>query len=228
MKGLLITVVVLLGLLVAADRVGVVLAEDQVAAQIAERGQLAGEPDVDITGFPFLTQVVAGRYDDVRLSLTADQLGLPDGGSAEVSLQGVQVPLSDVLGGDVSEIPVDRIDGRASLSYGLVSSQLDGDTQLSREGNGVRVTRTVEVLGQSVRLTATGQVALDGQDLVITVEQATGAGVDIPGFLVDAAQGLLDFRYTVPTLPFGLQLTGLTTTDRGVDLTVQATDTVLR
>lgn len=228
MKGLLITVVVLLGLLVAADRIGVVVAEDQVAAQIAERGQLTGEPEVDITGFPFLTQAVAGRYEDVQLSLTAAQLGLPDGGSAVVSLQGVQVPLSDVIGGDVAEIPVERIEGRAALSYGLVSSQLDGDTLLTREGDGVRVTRTVEVLGQSARLTAVGQVALDGQDLVITVEQAAGAGVDIPDFLLEAAQDLLDFRYTVPALPFGLQLTGLTTTDSGVDLTVQATDTVLR
>ncbi|KQS73657.1 DUF2993 domain-containing protein [Modestobacter sp. Leaf380] len=228
MKGLLITVLVLLGLLVAADRVGVVVAEDQVAAQVAQRGQLTGEPEVDITGFPFLTQALGGRYEDVRLALTADQLGLPDGGTAEVSLQGVQLPLSDVIAGDVAEIPVEHVDGRASLSWGLLSSQLDGDTQLSREGDGVRVTRTVEVLGQSVRLTAAGQVALDGQDLVVTVDQAAGAGVDVPDFLLDAAQDLLDFRYTVPALPFGLQLTGLTTTDSGVDLTVEATDTVLR
>jgi len=227
-KGLLITVLVLLGLLVAADRVGVVVAEDQVAAQVARQGQLAGEPDVDITGFPFLTQAVEGRYSDVRLGLTAADLGLPEGGSAEVSLQGVQVPLSDVVGGEVSAIPVERVDGRASLTYALVASQIDGDVELTREGDGVRVTRTVEVLGQSIRLTAAGTVALDGQDLVIDVQQASGAGIDVPDFLVDASQDLLDFRYTIPTLPFGLQLTGLETTDTGVDVTVEATDVVLQ
>lgn len=228
MKGLLITIVVLLGLLVAADRIGVVLAENQVAAQIQEQGGLTGEPDVDITGFPFLTQAVAGRYDDVAIALTADQLGFPDGGTARVSLQGVALPLSDVVGGRVSAIPVERVDGRASLSYGLLSAQLDGDTELSREGDGVRITRTVQVLGRSVRLTAAGQVDLDGQDLVIDVQQASGAGIDVPDFLLEAARGALDFRYTVPELPFGLQLTGLAPTDTGVDLTVQATDIVLQ
>lgn len=227
MKGLLITVVVLLGLLVAADRVGVVVAEDRVAAEVARQGGLAGDPEVDITGFPFLTQAVAGSYDDVRVSLTAEELGQPAGTSADVSLQGVHVPLSDVLGGSVQQVPVDRVDGRAALSYALLAQQLGGDTSLSREGDGVRITRTVQVLGQSIPLTAAGQVTLDGQDLVITVEQAAGAGVDVPDFLLEQAQGLLDVRYTVPALPFGLQVTGLQPTDDGVDVTVEATDTVL-
>jgi hypothetical protein len=227
-KGLLITVGVLVVLLVAADRVGVLLAEDQVAAQVAAQGQLAGEPEVDITGFPVLTQAVAGRYDDVRISLTADELGQPAGTSADVSLQGVRLPLSDVLGGQVSQLPVDRVDGRASVPYDLLAAQLGGDTTLTREGDGLRITKTVEVLGQTIPLTAAGQVALDGQDLVVTVDSAAGAGIDVPDFLLDQAQDLLDFRYTLPALPFGLQLTGLQTTDGGVDVTVAATDVVLQ
>ncbi len=228
MKGLLITLGVLVVLLVAADRVGVLVAEDQVAAQVAQRGQLAGEPDVDITGFPFLTQAVAGHYDDVRLSLTADDLGQPAGTTADISLQGVRLPLSDVLGGDVSQLPVDRVDGRASVPYALLAGQLGGDTTLAREDDGLRITKTVEVLGQTIPLTAAGQVALDGQDLVVTVESAAGAGIDIPDVLLQQAQDLLDFRYTLPALPFGLQLTGLQVADRGVDVTVAATDVVLQ
>ncbi|SDP63578.1 Protein of unknown function [Klenkia soli] len=228
MKGLLITVGVLLVLLVAADRVGVLVAEDQVAAQVQQQGQLAGEPEVDITGFPFLTQAVAGRYDDVRISLTADELGQPAGTSAEISLQGVQLPLSDVLGGEVSQLPVDRVDGRASVPFDLLAAQLGGDTTLTREGDGLRITKTVEVLGQTIPLTAAGQVALDGQDLVVTVDSAAGAGIDVPSFVLEQAQDLLDFRYTVPALPFGLQLTGLQVADGGVDVTVAASDVVLQ
>lgn len=228
MKALLITLVVLLGLLAVADRVAEGIAEDRVARQIAERGQLAGEPAVDITGWPFLTQALAGEYSDVRIALTAEQLGQPAGTTADVSLQGVQVPLSDVLGGSVAEIPVDRVEGTAALSWALLSEQLGGDTALTREGDGVRVDRTVEVFGQEVPLTAAGQVTLDGQDLVVTVEEASGAGVDLPDVVVDRASDLLDFRYSVPALPFGLQVTGLQVTDRGVDVDVEATDTVLR
>lgn len=228
MKGLLITLGVLVVLLVAADRVGVLVAEDQVAAQVQRQAGLAGEPSVDITGFPFLTQAVAGRYDDVRIALTADDLGQPAGTAGEVTLQGVRLPLSDVVGGRVSQLPVDRVDARASVPLDLLAAQLGGDTVLAREGDGLRITKTVEVLGQTVPLTAAGTVALDGQDLVVTVDSAAGAGVDVPRFLLDAAQDLLDFRYTLPALPFGLQLTGLQVTGTGVDVTAGADDVVLQ
>ena len=228
MRALLVVILLLIGLVLVADRVAVGFAEDRVAEQVAEKGGLAGTPEVDIDGFPFLTQAVGGRYDEVRISLTAEQLGQPEGTRADVVLRGVEVPLSSVLAGSVQEVPVERIDGTATLSYALLSAQLGSDTELEREGDGLRITRTVEVLGQQVRLTATGQVALDGNDLVVDVEEASGAGVDVPGFLLDRATDLLDLRYPVPALPFGLQLTGVRPAADGVDIRVEATDTVLR
>jgi hypothetical protein len=226
-KGLLIALVVLVGLAVVADRVAVGIAEDQVAKQVAAKGGLSGKPSVDIAGFPFLTQAIAGDYHDVRISLTAADLDQPAGTRADVRLHGVQVPLSSVLSGSVSSVPVDRIDGTATLSYALLAAQLGGDTTLRREGNGLRITKTVEVLGQTLPLTATGTVTLDGNDLVVDVQQAAGAGVDIPGALVGRVSDLLDIRYTVPALPFGLQLTSVTPGKDGVDITVAAKDTVL-
>ncbi|MGY1855316.1 LmeA family phospholipid-binding protein [Modestobacter sp. SYSU DS0290] len=229
MRTLLVLVLLLAGLLVVADRVGVAVAEDQVAGQLAERGGLSGEPEVDITGFPFLTQAVAGEYDRVRIQLTAEQLGQPAGTSAEVSLSGVQVPLSDVVSGSVQEIPVDRVDGTATLSYALLSQQLGGDTALRPAGGDrLEITRTLDVLGVEFPVSATGTVSLDGQDLVVDVAQASAVGIDVPGFAVDRATDLLDFRYTVPELPFGLQLTGVDAQDDGVHVQVEANDTVLR
>jgi hypothetical protein len=227
-KGLLITLVVLLGLAVVADRVAVGIAEDKVAQQLADKGGLAGTPSVDIAGFPFLTQAFAGDYQDVRISLTAKDLGQPAGTRADVRLHGVHVPLSSVLSGSVSQVPVDRIDGTATLSYQLLAAQLGGDTTLRREGDGLRITKTVEVAGVTLPVTAAGTVTLDGDDLVVDVQKASGAGVDVPGFLVDKVSDLLDIRYTVPALPFGLQLTSVTPGDDGVDVTVAAKDTVLR
>nr|WP_243850660.1 DUF2993 domain-containing protein [Modestobacter marinus] len=210
------------------DRVGVSVAEGQVADQLAARGELAGTPEVDITGFPFLTQAVSGRYDEVRISLTAEQLGEPAGTRADVSLFGVQVPLSDVVSGSVVAIPVEQVDGTATLAYALLARELGGDTQLAPDGDRLRIERTLDLAGLMVPVTALGTVTLDGRDLVVDVDDASAAGVDVPGFVLDRAVDVLDFRYPVPELPFGLELTGVDPQDDGVHVRVRATDTVLQ
>ena len=222
-----VLVAVLLGVGFLADRAVERWAEGYVADQLTEQAGLAGTPDVDVRGFPFLTQALEGRYDDVRISLTADELGQPAGTRADVRLTGVQVPLSNVLSGDVQEVPVDRIDGTATLSYELLSDQLGGDSTVSAEGEGLRVTKTVVILGYTLPLTATGTVTLEGDELVVDVDRASGSGVEVPGFVVDQASDLLDLRYQVPALPFGLQLTSVTPAADGVVVQVEAVDTVL-
>jgi hypothetical protein len=227
-KALLIVVLILLGLTVAADRVAVDVAEDQVGKQIAEKGHLHGTPTVHIGGFPFLTQALAGTYSDVHITLTAEELGQPAGTAADVHLRGVKVPLSSVLSHSVSEVPVDRVDGTATLSYALLAAQIGPDTTLAKEGDQLRITRTVALLGQRVKLTAAGQVTLKGNDLVVDVQKASAAGVSLPSSVVDRASNMLDLRYTVPALPFGLQLTSVTPEDDGVRITVEGQQTVLR
>ena len=227
MKGLLVVLLVILALAVVADRVAVGVAEDRVATELASAGALQGTPTVDIAGFPFLTQAVAGRYDDVRISLTAEQLGQPEGTRADIALHGVRLPLSAAVSGSVQQVPVDRIDGTATLSYELLSAELGADTTLEREGDGLRITRTVELLGRQLPLTAVGTVALDGGTLVIDVDRAAGAGVELPGLLVAQASDLLDLRYDIPALPFGLQLTGVSPDADGVDVRLEAVDAVL-
>jgi hypothetical protein len=140
----------------------------------------------------------------------------------------VEVPLSAVLAGSVQEVPVARVDGTATISYELLATGLGADTTLAREGDGLRITRTVELFGRTVPLTAVGQATLDGSEVVIDVEEAAGAGVELPGFLVERAADLLDLRYAVPALPFGLRLTSVTPAEAGVVVGVEATDTVLR
>ena len=227
MKALGAVLVLVLGLAFVADRVAVGIAEDSVGQELAARGGLQAAPGVDITGFPFLTQAVAGRYDDVRLSLSAGQLGQPEGTRADVSLRGVGVPLADVLSGSVQQIPVDRIEGTATVSYPLLAAQLGPDTTLRPEGDQLRITRTVELLGQQVPLTAAGRVVVDGDELVVDVGSAEGAGLELPGFLVERAGDLLDLRYPVPALPFGLRLTGVSPGADGVVLTLAAENTVV-
>jgi hypothetical protein len=216
-----------LGVLVVVDRVGVGIAERRVADQIAARSGLTAAPAVDIAGFPFLTQAVSGTYRDIRVHLTAEELDQPAGTRADVSLRGVHVPLSDVLSGSVQQIPVDKVDGTATLSYELLAAQLGGNTTLSADGDGIRLTKSVRVLGLDFDVTGSGTVTLKGQDVVIDIQQASAGAVDVPNSVLKQAANLLDFSYRVPELPFGLQLTSVRPTVQGVDVAVAATNTVL-
>jgi hypothetical protein len=226
-RALLILLLVLAVLLVVVDRVGVAIAEDRVAEGIAEEAGLDDPPVVDVVGVPVVDEAVRGRYDEVRIAFTAADLGQPEGTEADVVLRGVEVPLGDLLDGAVQRVPVERIDGTATLSYQLLAAQLGGDTRVERDGDGLRITRTVEVLGREVPLTASGDVTLDGSDLVVDVEKAAGAGVEVPDIVIDRAADLLDLRYTVPPLPFGLRLTDVRPADEGVVVDVAAKDTVI-
>jgi hypothetical protein len=227
MKALVIGLVVLLAVLVAADRIAVAVAQGEVAERVAAEAGLDDEPDVQITGFPFLTQVVAGRYDDVRIQLDAADLDQPAGTRADIHLRGVDLPLSDALSGSVAQIPVERIDGVALLPYDLLAEAIGPDTSLERAGEQVTITRTVDVLGQQAELTAAGQVTLDGDQLVIDVENASAAGVDVPDAVVSAGSDLLALRYDLPQLPFGLELTGVAPGAQGVEVSAESPGAVL-
>jgi hypothetical protein len=140
----------------------------------------------------------------------------------------VQVALRDVLSGSVQEVPVERVDGTATVPYALLADQLGPGTTVTRDGEGLRVQRTVEVAGVSLPLAATGSLSLDGDTVVVEVDEASGVGVDVPGFLLEQVGDALDLRYRIPPLPFGLQVTGVAPADDGVRVRVEAVDTVLR
>ena len=62
-----IAVLIVLGLLVAVDRISVALAESAVATTLQNSQHLPSKPSVDIDGFPFLTQLASGNYSKIEL-----------------------------------------------------------------------------------------------------------------------------------------------------------------
>jgi hypothetical protein len=212
---------------ILVDRVAVAIAENEVGDRIAAESDLPGAPEVDITGFPFLIQAATGSYDDVQLLFTAEDLGQPTGTGVDVRLRDVEVPLADVISGSVQQVPVGRIDGTATLSYALLSEEIGPGTELARTGDALQITRTVDIAGQELPLTATGNVRIDGGDLLIDVEGASGAGVDLPSVLVGQVSDLLGLRYTLPTLPFGLEISGVRPAAGGVVVSAEADGTVI-
>src|SRR5215467_5328181 len=113
MRKLLIALFILVVLVIAVDRIGVVLAEDQIASRIATAYNLPTDPGVSITGFPFLTQVVTGNYQ--QIDVTADQVQA-DGATLHdlnVHLTGVHATISQLLGSGTSTVTADRAAGSA-------------------------------------------------------------------------------------------------------------------
>ena len=107
MKKLVITLVVVLALLVGADFGARAIAESRAGEALAREAGTTTAPDVDITGFPFLTQAIGGEYDHITVSLVGAELAnLPLSGV--VDLYQVHFPLSDAMSGDTSNATADR------------------------------------------------------------------------------------------------------------------------
>lgn len=111
-----ITVLVLVGALVGADYGLAAAAEYQVSKKMRTELNLASDPSVDIHGFPFITQAIAGDYRDIAI----DAVGVPVNSQLRdleiaADLRDVRVKLSDLLGGNVQTVKVAEVDGQVKV-----------------------------------------------------------------------------------------------------------------
>ena len=229
MRRLLIVLVVLAALLVAADRVGVVVAQNRLASEIQQQLELDAKPDVSIRGIPFLTQAIRGTYKDIRVQLPDVDAGDVQDLSVNARLQGAHVSLSDALGGKVDRIPVDQISGTLLIPYDQLAraSGISGLT-ITREGDSLRLTGSVQVLGRPVKAEAVGRVEVNDGRIAINAEQAKVAGIPVPKAVLDEAARLLSFRVQPQNLPLNLRITAVHLTDTGLLVDAVSDDVVLR
>lgn len=222
----------LLGLLVV-DRGAALVAGRLLAGEVQRAGDLVERPDVDIGGFPFLTQAVRGRYSDVEVVARDVSVGEFQGSpvqlaTLEATLSGVWLPLSDVLSRTVTSVPVERLAGRALLPYDALSrGSGDRRTTVSAEGEQLRVSGSVRVLGQDLTGSAVSSVELDDEELVVTAESFDFGGELTSQVLTRALRDRIDVRLPLDGLPYGLAVQDVDVQESGVAVTAQATDTVL-
>lgn len=229
MKRLAVTLLVLLGLLLAADRGGAALAAQAVAQQAQAEARLAAPPEVSLGGFPFLTQALAGRYDEVTVRATDVPAGEVRLSAFEAVLSGVELPLRDALSRAVTAVPVEGLLAEAVVGYDELTRQ-SGEAQLvvAPAGDGrVRVTGEVEVLGRTVSATAVSRVELTGQELLVTAESYEVGDQTADALLTRALGGRLDLRLPIEGLPYGLEVRGLEVRRDGVAVLAGAGRTVL-
>ncbi|NUT28496.1 MAG: DUF2993 domain-containing protein [Streptomyces sp.] len=161
-------VVVLAAFLTLADRWALLYAERRAADTLKSRLHLAAAPEVEIDGFPFLTQLADERLDSVKVTV-------PDVAAARVSLAQVTATARDVrLDTDgalsVRGADVPRLEGDVLLSFADLNREL-GASQVTFTGEGhdrVRARGTLPVAGHNLRLRAEAQILREGDSGIAT------------------------------------------------------------
>lgn len=225
----LVVVLVLLAAVAVADLVAVRAVQQAVAVRLQESGGLPSRPEVHVRGFPFVAQVVRGRYSDVVVRAGGVPAGQVELRSFVVQLRGVSVPLGDALAGRVRAVPVEELTGRAVLPYASLSESLSArGLRVTPAGDGrVRVTGRVQVLGRGVEATAVSRPTVERGELVVTAERFEVGSTVADAVLSRALGNRLDFRYALGALPYGLRVTGVAAARDGVVVTARADDVVL-
>jgi hypothetical protein len=222
MRKLLVLVGVLLALVVV-DRVAVGVAEGQIANRIQTSQSLDAKPQVSVAGFPFLTQVLRGRYKQVTVDvpgLTRDGLRLDQ---IRIVAEGVRVDLGDLVSGTVNSIPVDHARGQVLITYDDLNAYLAQRVDVAkvtvrRSGSDLKVTGSVDlpVLDRPVSVSGNAAVDISGENVTLRPTAVTAVTGFLPGFAQSAAKEVLTVRFAIRGLPFGVRLEKATVTDEGI------------
>lgn len=220
MRKLLIGVAVLAVLLVAADRISVAVAENQISDRLTSAYGLPGKPGVSITGFPFLTQVAAGDYRQIDVfasQVPADGATLHN---LDVRLSGVHATVGQVLGNGSSMVTADRAAGSAMVGFGTVDRRLPAGFRLHGNGKNLSVSGKLAYHGAHIPVSAT--VALGVSDSGIRVTPVRVDVPGLPGLPVSAYSSRLRIVVPLSTLPLHLHLTSVHVTPRGLRIAASA------
>ncbi|GAA0985192.1 DUF2993 domain-containing protein [Acrocarpospora macrocephala] len=226
MRKILVSVLLLAIVLVVLDRVAVVGVQREVARQIEAAYDLSATPTVTVNGIPFLTQAIAGRYEEVTIEMgdiTQEGVSLS---SVNATLYGVQAPLMDLIQNAESvDLRAERVTGSVVVSYKTLDARAPRGIKVNGGNNNtVQISGNLTVLGQTVPVTADMKVALVKDAIRVTPESVKIAG----GVPVPNAERLVSFTIPIKDLPLNLKLTKVSPTEAGLLLQGTASDVPLR
>jgi len=218
---------VLVLLLVAADRIGLAVAQGKVADKVQSSQHLNTKPSVHIEGFPFLTQVIANHYRAVRLDANQLTVGSQD---KRVSLDWLHARLTGVRATNhFSGVTADQVVADAKISYPELS-QLLGVPVKYVSGGRVQAQRSVTVLGKTVTGTVSAVVTVPGGDELGFTDVRVGVAdtsISLPQAAVGELTAVFANQLSLAGLPFGLRVRRITPDSRGVQVNATATDVSL-
>lgn len=221
-KVLLVLLFILIIGVIAADRVGVAVAQDQIAKQVAAKNDLPRKPDVKIHGIPFLTQAIGGEYKKIDVGigqLTQQGVTLRD---VKVELDHVTAPLSDVLNGDASNVVAGTATASAVVPYEEVRRRApDAVKSISANGSDLQVRGDISILGVTGDVTIVAAVRASSRGVAVTPQSVRAGGATVPMSLLRDR-----FTFTVPVrdLPLGSRISKVEVTPDGLLIAATADD----
>lgn len=224
LRVLLIVAVVLGGIFVGVDRLAVNYAESEAADRVRLGPARAGSTEVDIKGFPFLTQVMDKRLDEVEVVLTGVEA---TAGERKIRISELTATLGDVTVNDAyTSARARTATGTALISYADLTAAADRDVTIAYGDNGkVKVTGGVKILGRTVTRSVVSSVTLvDGDTIRVRADEVPGEG--IPG-LEPLIRQRTDFDRKIGGLPPGMKLTKVEARPDGVAIAVTGHDVAL-
>lgn len=218
--GILIAIALLAAGFVIADRVAENMASNLVAQQLSTRLHLPHRPTVNIAGFPFLTQVASGDYQEIDISIPS--LPALSASVDDVVATARDVHASPFAGGAAgvqsASARTVALSGRIPLS----SIPLPPGFTATDSDSRLRVSGSISALGFSVPVTATEQITLEGSTVKFRPTniqaRAGGARLDVSG----TAAKQLTLSVDLSGLPFHARLTRLTISRWGLRVAGQA------
>ncbi|MFE9693039.1 DUF2993 domain-containing protein [Micromonospora sp. NPDC005806] len=231
--GFVVLLLVLAGLLAVADRVAAGVAEraiaDQVKQEVAKQDAQSAPPKVDVGGFPFLTQVLAGRYEHISVVLT-DVQGKVQGDAVSVprldmDARNVKASL-DTLRSGQGDVVAERVDGRGTITYDSLAKLLDRPGLKLGEQNGkLAVTAPVDILGAKFTVNGTADVTVANGKVALKFKDLTAEGLpNLPlarRALANYAQAI-SINVPLPQLPFQLNVRKVEPKPDGLVVTADA------
>ncbi|MET7757288.1 DUF2993 domain-containing protein [Streptomyces sp. NPDC005389] len=220
---LLIVAVVLGGVLVGIDRLAVAYAEDEAAGRVKLSSAKSEAVEVDIKGFPFLTQVADKRLDEVDVRLTGVTA---TAGDKSIRVGELNVALRDVtVTGDWSGAKAGSATGTALISYADLTAASDREAVVAYGGNGkVKVTGGVKVMGRTLTRTVLSTVTVvNGDTIRVRADEVPGEG--IPG-IEDLVRARTDFDRSIGAIA-GMKVEKVEPRPDGLAISVTGKDVVL-
>ncbi|MFC8173777.1 DUF2993 domain-containing protein [Streptomyces sp. NPDC057242] len=188
---LLILAVVLGGILVGVDRLAAAYTESEAADRTRLSGVRSESIEVDIKGFPFLTQVAADRFDRVDVRATGIQARA---GDRQIRVGELDMVLRDVtVAGGWTGAKAGSATGTALISYADLAAASEREATVAYGGEGkVKVTGGVEILGRTLTRTVVSTVSVvNGDTIRFRADEVPGEG--IPG-VEDLVRARTDFE----------------------------------
>ena len=237
----LFVLLIIIGVMLAVvDRFGASYAErvisDRVAEQVTNQEATSEKPDVTVEGVPFLTQVLKGEYQEIKILLRDFSGPAGDGRT-------IKMPLLDVRAKDVraplntlrtrqGDIIATTVTGAGTVDYATLAGLTNREgVKLGEKDGKLAVTAPLHILNQSVTINGTANLSVaEGNVIRMRFDQVQTEGLpDIP-FVRNALNNYakqISVDVKVPALPLKLVVQKVEPTSAGLVVTAAADEVPL-